>query len=217
MTSIERSARRGLWALPLWALGLLVGTWSHQPPPQTDIGAWSRYVTTPEFLYSHLFASILGGAVGMIGIAALGMLLVARGSVRLGLWAMVTGLVGNTLVAPLFGIAAWAQPAIGRVYLSGDAAAAQALYYDAAQPPTLVLTGVVAVLLLTASTVLFGIAVARSRWLPAWAGIALAVAGPLVFLVGFVLDNFVQTIGSALLIVSTVWIALVAAREAEPA
>ncbi len=162
-------------------------------------------------------ASIVGGAIGMIGIAALGVLLLARGPVRPGLWALVTVPPGNALVAPLSGTAAWAQPAIGRVYLQGDAAAAQALYYDAAQPATLVVTGLVAVLLLTGSTVLFGIAVARSRWLPAPAGIGLAAAGPLLFLVGFALDNFIQTIGSALLIASTVWIAIVASREAKPA
>jgi len=47
---LARAARRGLWALPAWAVLLFYGTLSHQPPPQTRFAAWARYVTTPGFL-----------------------------------------------------------------------------------------------------------------------------------------------------------------------
>lgn len=46
---VERThtiARWMLWALPLWALMLLLGTVTHQQPnPQTQFGAFAGYVT----------------------------------------------------------------------------------------------------------------------------------------------------------------------------
>jgi len=67
--------------------------------------------------------------------------------------------------------------------------------------------------LFVAGIVLFGVAVARSAWLPKSAGIAFAVSGPLFF-VGAFLDNFVESIASALMIACTVWIAIAIRREA---
>ena len=116
---LARAARLGLWALPAWAALLFVSTLTHQPSPKTDLAAWSRYVTTPEFLASHLVASILGAAIGALGLVALGAVLASRGHPRAGLWVMVTGVFANVVSAAGFGIAALAQPAIGRDYLAG--------------------------------------------------------------------------------------------------
>ena len=55
---VGRMVRLGLWALPVWAVLLFYSTLSHQPPPQAQFAAWARYVTTPEFLASHLIGSI---------------------------------------------------------------------------------------------------------------------------------------------------------------
>jgi hypothetical protein len=64
----------------------------HPPaPPQTQLAAWSRYVTTPEFLASHLIASILGAAIGIIGMVALAVFLAGRGRPRAAVWGLVTG------------------------------------------------------------------------------------------------------------------------------
>jgi hypothetical protein len=212
----ERYARRGLWALPAWAALLFIGTLSHQPAPQTDLPDWARYVTTTEFLVSHLAASILGAGIGILGMVALAVVL-AKGSVRLAISGLVTGVIGNTLVTSLFGVAAFAQPAIGRVYLAGRAGEAQALYYDAAQGTPLVVAGLLGALLLAVSIVLFGVAVARSGWLPRFAGVGFAVSGPLFAVVGVVLNNFVETIATALMIVSAVGIALGARPGRTPA
>ena len=73
-------------------------------------------------------------------------------------------------------------------------------------------TALPAILLLTIGIVLFGVAVIRSGSLPKLAGIGLVVGivvfGPL----GFVLADVVQSIGAALLVASTVWIAIVGWR-----
>jgi len=71
------------------------------------------------------------------------------------------------------------------------------------------------VLLLAVGLVLFGIAVARSRSLPRWAGILLAISGLLFAIVGVALADIVQSVGAAGLIASTAWIAR-SAQSAEP-
>src|SRR5579864_5701870 len=88
---LARATRLGLWALPVWAVLLFVSTLTHQPNWRTDLAGWSRYVTTPQFLASHLIATILGAAIGALGLVALGAVLARRGHPRAGLWAMVTG------------------------------------------------------------------------------------------------------------------------------
>jgi hypothetical protein len=202
---IGRYARRGLWALPVFAILLGAGTITHQPPPQTQLGDWSRYVTTNEFLVSHLVASICGAMFGAIGVVALGVELMRRGSVRLGLAGLLSGLTGMVLITSIFGVAAFTQPAVGRFYLAGHQDLAEGLYYDATQPPALVVVALISLVLLSASFIVFGIAVARRAELPRLAGIGLAVSIVLFAVIGFVLDNWIQTVGSALMTICTIW------------
>jgi len=169
-------------------------------------------VTTPEFLASHLIASIVGAAIGIIGMVALAAFLAGRGRPRAAAWGLVTGVLGSTLVTAVVGIAAFAQPAIGRDYLAGHTTAARAMYYAAAQGNWLVATALTGAALVAASLVIFGVAAARTRPLPRLAGIGLAVGGPLFAVIGAALDNFVETIACALLIACTVWIATAARR-----
>jgi hypothetical protein len=200
----------GLWALPAWAVLLFYGTLTHQPPPQTQLAAWARYVTTPQFLASHLIGSILGAAIGIIGMVALAVFLAGRGRPRAAAWGLVTGVLASTLLTSVFGIAAFAQPAIGRDYLAGHTTAAHEMYYAAAQGTWLVATAVTGTALMAASLVIFGVAAARTRPLPRLAGIGLAVGGPLFAVIGVALDNFIESIACAILIACTVWIATAA-------
>ncbi len=216
MDPVTRYAQKGLWALPVFAASLFASTISHQPPPQTDIADWSKYVTTTEFLISHLAGSIGGAVFGLVGFASLGIVLMQRRSVRLGLWGLLTGVTANALLLPVFGIAAFAQPAIGRFYLAGNAAQAQALYYDAAQGTPMVVTALIGALLLSSSVVLFGVAVARSTGLPRVAGIAFAVSGPLFALIGASFDNWIESAASALMFASVLWIVVSLRRTTQP-
>ncbi len=209
---LARMVRLGLWALPAWAVLLFYGTLTHQPPPQTQLAAWSRYVTTPQFLASHLIASILGAAIGIIGMVALAVFLAGHRRPRAAVWGLVTGVVANTLLTAVFGIAAFAQPAIGRDYLAGHTTQARSMYYAAAQGNWLVATAFTGAALLAASLVIFGVAATRTRPLPRLAGIGLAISGPLFAIIGAALDNFIESIASAILIACTVWIATAARR-----
>ena len=156
---------------------------------------------------SHLAASILGAAIGNVGFAALFVLLVRRGSSGLALWALVAAVVGNTVATSVFGAAAFAQPAIGRMYLSGQTASAVALQDDVYGVP-LFATALVGVLLLASGLVLFGSAIIRSGWLPRGSGIVLVISAPLFAIIGVILADVVQSLGALGLVASTAWIAM---------
>lgn len=212
LTRADRYARVLIWASPLWAVLLLLGTLDHQPPPQTRFADYAQFTTTTQFLVSHLVASILGAGIGTLGFMALFQLLIHRGSGALVVWALVTSVLGNTLVTAVFGTAAFAQPAIGRLFISGQTAQAMTMQDDIYGVP-LTATALVGLLLLNVGLILFGIAVVRSGWLPGWAGVTLIIAAPLFALVGVILADFVQTIGAAGLVLSTAWIAISTRRS----
>jgi len=210
---VTRYARRGLWALPVFAVLLGLGTINHQPPPQTQLADWSRFVTTNEFLVSHLVASIGGAIFGVVGAVSLGIALAQRGSVRLGLWGLMTGVSAQVLLSSIFGVAAYTQPAIGRFYLAGHGQLAQSLYYDAAQGTPMVVTALIALLLFVSSCIVFGVAVARMRGLPKLAGIGFAVSAVLFAVIGFALDDWIQSVASTLMVICSVWIAIAMSRS----
>jgi len=211
-----RYARIGIWAVPIFAAMLFAGTITHQPPPQTELGQWSAFVTTNEFLFSHLVFSIGGAVFGAIGAVSFGVLLLELGSVKLGLWGLLTGVSANVIGASIFGIAAFAQPAIGRFYLAGHHDLAQGLYYDAAQGTPMDVVAVVFVVLIAASFILFGVAFARIKVMPRWAGIGYAVSGPLFAVIGVALDNWIQSVAATLMTASAVWM-VIALRRTHPA
>lgn len=203
---LHRYADPGLWLVPLWAVLLFLSTLTHQPSFQDDFPAYASYITTQQFLLSHIIASILGAGFGTLGFVALFMRLAGRGRPLLALWALGTWIIGNTLNTSVFGVAAFAQPAIGRAFLAGQTAEAVAINSDIYGPP-LFATVLPGILLFTVGVTLFGVAVTRSGSLPRLAGIGLAISGPMFSIVGFILADVFQTVGSALMLVSTVWIA----------
>jgi hypothetical protein len=211
---LARAARLGLWALPVWAALLSLSTITEQPSWQTQPAAWSRFVTTPEFLASHLIASILGAAIGALGMIALGAVLARRGHPAAGLATMVTGVVANVLVASGLGVAAFAQPALGRNYLAHPTAQARLLIKTAANGDWLNVMTITSGLLLIASAVVAGVAVARTRSLPRAAGIGFAVS-MLLFALGQFSDKGPwQAIAGALMTACAAWIAVAAGRRA---
>ena len=210
-----RFARIGVWGLPIFAATLFLGTITHQPPPQTDLVDWSRYVTTNEFLFSHIAFSIFGSVFGAIGALSLGIVLMERGSVKLGLAGLLTGVSANVIGPSIFGIAAFAQPAIGRFYLAGHHDLAQNLYYDAAQGTPMVVVALVFLALLVSSFIVFGVGFARLALMPRWAGIGYAASGPLFAVIGFALDNWVQSVAAVLMTATAVWM-VVALRRTAP-
>jgi hypothetical protein len=95
-----------------------VSTITHQPDYQTDFPAYARYVTTSQFLLSHLVASIGGAGFGLVGAAGL-FIVTDRMAPRLARWGFVLWAFAQVGLASVFGVAAFFQPAIGRAFLEG--------------------------------------------------------------------------------------------------
>jgi hypothetical protein len=125
--ALDRWARRWVWALPAWAALLGLSTITHQPSARTDFSAYAEYVTTPQFLVSHLGASMLGSALGVIGAVALAVLVIRRGGQRVVLAGLVAFIFGQTLTTAMVGVAAFFQPAIGDAFKGGETIAAPAI------------------------------------------------------------------------------------------
>jgi len=208
---LDRISRWGLWALLVWTLLLFLGTLTHQPDTRTDFDAFARYVTTPEFLLSHIVSSILGAAFGILGLFALFTFLALRVRSRLAALGLAMAVFGNVMITAIFGVAAFGQPAIGRLYLAGQTDVALAAY-DATYGLPLTLTAAVGLLLLVIGVLCIGIAAARSHVLPRLAGVGLAVGIVTFGVIGFILANVVQSIGAVVLIASALWIAVSARR-----
>jgi hypothetical protein len=208
---LDRTARWGLWALPVWTMLLFVGTVDHQPDVRTDFAGFANYVTTTQFLLSHIVASIIGAGLGALGLLALFTFLAVRVRSRLAAVGLAMAVVGNVMLTAVFGMAAFAQPAIGRLYQAGGGEVAIATYQDMYGPP-LASTAAGGILLLVIGVVALAVAITRSRALPAPAGIGLGVGIAVFGVVGAILNDFVQSIGAAVLVASTLWLAVSAWR-----
>jgi hypothetical protein len=201
---VRSFARGAIWALPVWAAMLFLGTLTHQPDPQTDMAGFAAYVTTTEFLLSHLVNSIAGAAIGSIGVIALMLYLQDSKAVGKAITAMVLTVTGNTLTASVFGAAAFAQTAIGNAFVAGKADALD--YYNLVYAAPLFITVIVGLLLFMTGGGFTGSAISSSGRFPRWAGWAYGVT-----VIAFVLSNFTIPVGqtpmSALLFVTTMVVA----------
>jgi len=204
-TSRVRSfVRAAVWALPVWAAMLFLGTLTHQPDPQTDMAGFAAYVTTTEFLLSHLVNSIAGAAIGSIGVIGLMLYLQDTRAVGKAITGMVLTVTGNTLTSSVFGAAAFAQTAIGNAFLAGKENALD--YYNLVYSAPLFGTVIMGLLFFMLGAGFVGSAITSSGRFPRWAGWVYAITA-----IGFVLSNFTIPVGqtpmSALLFVTAVVVA----------
>jgi hypothetical protein len=211
---VRTFARGAIWALPVWAALLFFGTLTHQPDPQTAFDDFAAYVTTSQFLLSHLLNSIAGAAIGSIGVIGLMLLLQDTKAVGKALTGMVATVAANTLTSSIFGVAAFAQPAMGRVFLAGQDNALD--FYNNVYAAPLFITALVSLLLFVVGGVFTGMAIAANERWPRWTGWVYAATT-----VGFVLSNFLlpvgQSVTSALLFIATAVVAWRANRADEKA
>jgi hypothetical protein len=211
MTPQARAFARGaLWALPVWAALLFYGTLTHQPAPQTDFASFAAYVTTAEFLFSHLVASIGGATIGSIGVIGLMLYMQDTKVAGRAITGIVATVAGNTLTSSVFGAAAFAQTAAGRMFQAGEQNALE--FYNQVYAAPLFGTALVGLLLFIVGGMFTGVAITTSGRMPRWAGWVYAIA-----VAGFVLSNFLVPVGqsvmSALLIAATVAVAWSASRR----
>jgi hypothetical protein len=190
-----RAARIGLWLLPAYGILLGLSTLTHQPPV-ADFDAYARYITTDVFLISHLGASILGAALAVLGVVAVTAYLVSGHAAGLAVAGLVLTTVANIYLSAAFGSAAFVQPGIGRAHLAG-VAGMPALNADTAYGPALTATAAGSALLLITSSIVLGIAIARSHRRLRTVGVAYAVLLPLFVISGFLLPIVQSAAGFA--------------------
>ena len=197
METLERWARPLTWLLPVGGAVTIPATLTQQPDADTDFAAYADYVTTTRFLVGHLVGSIGGTVLGILGIVGLAVILAHTRVARAALAAATVAIVGSGLLLPVFGVAAFAQPAIGNAAQAG-LAGAQQIDSDV-YGPMIIAVGVSAAFVFTVGLAWLGIAVARSGHFPRWSGWLLSLAGPFIGL-GFLVE-LAQPIGGLFLLV----------------
>jgi hypothetical protein len=178
--NITRWIGIGLLGLPLYGALTFWSSLEGQPDPNTQLEAWSRFVTTSQYVWGHLLGSILGLIFLIFGVFALGAYLATSRAGRLGLVAMAITVFGSALFLPAQGVATFAAPEEGQAVLAG-------LEEVEDLPPIFAdtvfgLTGLLVIVLGFVGHVLLGVAVWRSGRLPKWAGALWAAAHVLMYL-----------------------------------
>lgn len=183
--------RAGLVGLPLYGLLTLWAAREPQPNPDEDYAAWSRFVTEPEYVVTHVLGSGLGIVFVIFGSFALGVYLTHTRAARPGLWAMASAVFGQCIFLFFTGLSAFGPRVEGQAYLAGmnlnDLPATTA---GSAQ----VLVMMVAIVLAFVGNVLLGSAMWRSRTLPVWTGVLWILAALLMYPFGIILGAL--TIGA---------------------
>jgi hypothetical protein len=179
-TNTTRWIGAGLLGLPLYGALTFWSSIEGQPDPSTRLEAWSRFVTTNEYVLGHLLGSILGLIFAIFGLFALGAYLATSRAGRLGLVAMVITVLGSALFLPLQRIATFAAPEEGQAVLAGleEFVALPDIFANSVAG----LTALAVIVLSFVGNILVGVAVWHSGTLPRWAGALWAGAHVLMYL-----------------------------------
>jgi hypothetical protein len=90
----NNAANAGMFALPLYALLLLVGTLTPQPDQAIDPEAWARFVSTDSYLLTHIATNVAGSVLVILGTFALAVLISSRAP-RSAVVGMVLSVIGQ--------------------------------------------------------------------------------------------------------------------------
>jgi hypothetical protein len=200
----------GLLGLPLYGAMFFWSSFEGQPDPDTQLRAWSRFVTTDYYVISHLLSNILSLIFLIFGLFALGAYLATSRAGGMGLVAMFLTVLGSALHLPLQGVATFAWPKEGQAVLASYEAL-PSIFADTVQ----MLTALAVILLSLVGNILVGAAVWRSGTLPKWSGALWAGAYVLVSLsliYGQTISPyrilFTVPLGAVVVIISGGWLAL---------
>ena len=201
--------RVGLLALPIYGLLTAWATLDPQPDQVKHTEEWARFVGSTSYLVDHIFGTIGGSVLAILGVFALGAYLIRSRAGLLGLAAMVITVVGQGLALTIGGVTAFATNAIGRAYLAGIKDVMQ-VEFASEMTATLGL----AILLLFVGNVLLGVAVWRSGTLPKLAGVIWVASALMFYVLGAVAGMLTtgaslptQPVGGLLIAISGGWIA----------
>ncbi|MDQ5818439.1 MAG: hypothetical protein M3334_08685 [Actinomycetota bacterium] len=220
-TNTTRWMGIGLLGLPLYGALTFWSSLDSQPDPSTQYDAWSRFVTTDHYLITHLFGSIGGAVLAILGVFALGTYLAGSRAGRLGLTAMVMTVVGQALGLTVGGASTFAAPEEGQAHLAGiEEYAKLNMEHPMLSDTAMMATFALAILLMFVGNVLLGVAVWRSGTLPKWAGAIWLASALLFYVMGAVLGMLTtggslvtQPVAASLMVISGAWIAWSVLRQ----
>ena len=219
-TNTTRWIGIGLLGLPLYGALTFWSSMNPQPDPNTHYDAWSRFVTTDHYVWSHVMGSTLGLILAIFGTFALGAYLANGRAGRLGVVAMVITVFGTALFLPAMGVSTFSAPHEGQAYLAGieEYDKLPSIFADI----LFMVTALLVIVLEFVGNVLLGVAIWRSGTLPRWAG-ALWAAGavfmyPLGIVYAVVILGVQSTpptvlVGALLLVISGAWMAYSVLRQ----
>jgi hypothetical protein len=207
-----RTARIAVWALPAYAVAYLWLSLTPALDPVADPAGWAARVTEDGYLRLHLLTGpgiILLGLVALVALATLLAGARGRGFAAVGLLAALGAVA---LWLPRDGVAMFVAPTLAEQARGGRAAAdTYARMYEQASELATIGTG-----LFTASLVLFGVALWRSRVFSRGDGVLLILAAPLVGTAGLYLELLLP-LGALLLLAAGVGIGWQGGRAAQSA
>lgn len=202
--------RVGILALPMAGLLKLVGQFGifDVVGPGIGDGEAARAVTTTGYFAGQFVGSVLATTFGIFGVIALFAYLTNTSAGRWVSVAMISSVLGLALILSSLGVLAYALPAVGRAYLSGQE--------DAFRIADAFFSGpLIAIFFLSlfyaVGSVLFGVEIWRSGTLPKWAGVLYAASG-LFISFPLPIDTF-RVVGAVLLILGGGWISLSILRQ----
>jgi hypothetical protein len=169
----------------------------------------NRAIVSGGYYVSQLLGNALALTILIFGLIALYAYLAVSRVSGLAFVAMVLSIFGIALQLIGLGVFAFAIPALSRSYLGGSSESIRILDYIFEGPFRIVVT--LALLLYVAGFILWGVAIWRSRTLPKWAGVLVAVHAPL--LVFGPLSVVGPVVGALLALVGGGWIALSVLRS----
>ena len=207
------TVRLGLLALPLGGLLILWATVA-----STTFFDFSNNGVEPEevaqaygssgYFLSQFAGYVLGLTLLTLGVFALTVYLSDIRGERWTLGAMVLSILGIGLLLSIYGLRAYAVPALGGAYLSGEQGAVEMANVIFGDPTRSVFYA--AFLVYSAGFIFFGFAVWGSGTLPQWAGVLLALHAPLL---SAPLPDLFSVLGALLLLAGGGWVAFTVLRR----
>ena len=166
-----------LWTLPISGVVAIGALFLRKFTvlPGNDALEWAQMVTSSSYLTAQ-YIYILAYVIPFLGFWALYMYLSQQHLEKLAFWGLTGTLLGTALPLTTQGVFAFASPAIGGLYLQGNAQSPQ-IITEIAFGPSMMLAGLPGAFLYVGGCIAFGIAIWKSGVLPKWSGVLLALHG----------------------------------------
>ncbi|WP_414470107.1 hypothetical protein [Methanobacterium sp. ACI-7] len=198
--------RWGIFVLPLAGLITALSLLLRGPLtlPNDNLLGFIKIASDPNFIPIWILL-FLGSFLSVFGILALYGFLRYEMKDKTSLAAMVLSIAGLLFFIPTTGILTFSAPIVAELYIQGQTAAVQVISSTFASPITvgfLILSGI----LYTAGSILFALAIKRSKVISTIPGILFAIHGPLVTF-GAATAYAGELLGGFLLLISGLWIA----------